>query len=824
MIKGRGEKVALVTNQESFTYSDLKRNILAYSELFKDLSGQRVAIFSENRPEWVFSFYAAWINNCLPVPIDFMSGIDDIAFILNDCRPEVIFCSEDKQKVLLSALKQVKHEPRLFVFEEQKKLLLPETDEKFELRPEKDETAVIIYTSGTTGSPKGVMLSFDNLMVNIEAITDRTNIYNENDVIMILLPLHHVFPLIGTMVCPLYSGSQIAASPSLNADDVIKTLQKHKVTILIGVPRLFSLIRKGIIDKINQSGVAKKLFALAKKLNSKRFSKFVFKTAHQKFGGVLKYMVSGGAALDPEVAKDFYALGFDILEGYGMTETAPMIAFTRPGKFRVGSAGLVVPGTKMEIRNGEIVASGRNVMQGYFGRKEETEEVLKDNWLYTGDLGKIDKEGYLFVTGRKKEIIVLSNGKNINPAEIETKLEKDYSYIKETGVFIHNDLLNVVIVPEIGRMRADGIIDAEEYLKNQVIKKYNEKASASKRLIKFHISNEELPRTRLSKLQRFKLVEFVKENSGKPERRQEKIENFKELSTLLSFLKEQISGDVSPYDRLQDDLGLDSLSRISLIVYLDNTFGINIPEESLSDFETVLQLAEFVKNKKTRITPEVINWTSILKEKINFNLPKTGVSFNFFNFSYKAIFRSMFRLRQEGAKNIPSGPCIIAPNHQSFLDGFMVASLLKRKTMKHTYIYAKEKHWRKRWQKFLARKNNVILMDINKDLMISIQKMAEVLRKGKNLIIFPEGTRSKDGTLGELKKTFAILANELNVPVIPVTINGAHKAMPVGARFPRLFKKISVKFNKPVYPGNLGTDKILEKVQRIMLKQVKTTS
>ena len=144
--------------------------------------------------------------------------------------------------------------------------------------------------------------------------------------------------------------------------------------------------------------------------------------------------------------------------------------------------------------------------------------------------------------------------------------------------------------------------------------------------------------------------------------------------------------------------------------------------------------------------------------------------------------------------------------------------------MKHTYIYAKEKHWRRSWQKFLARKNNIILMDINKDLKLSIQKMAEVLKRGKNLIIFPEGTRSKDGKLGELKKTFAILSQELNVPVVPVSIRGGHKIMPVGAKFPKLFRKVSVKFNKPVYPKNLSTDNIVEKVQEILLKQLKAAS
>ncbi len=818
MIQGKGEKVAIIAEEAKITYNELEKNILAYSEIFKDLTNKRVAILSENRLEWVYAFYASWNNNNVPVPIDFMSGIDDIAFILDDSKPEVIFCSEDRRKTLLEALKLVKYEPRIFVFEDIEEP--KEVSGKLDFKVDIDKTAVIIYTSGTTGSPKGVMLSFDNLIVNIEGVTTQVEIYKEKDVTMMLLPMHHIFPLLGSMIIPLYIGGTIAMSPSLSADDIIRTLQANKVSIIIGVPRLYSLIRKGIVDKINRSGVGKKLFKLAKVLQSHRFSKFVFKAVHKKFGGAVQFMISGGAALDPEVAVDYQALGFDILEGYGMTEAAPMITFTRPREFKVGSAGRVLPGCTVEIRDGEIVASGRNIMQGYFNREDETREVLKDGWLHSGDLGYLDKKGCLFITGRKKEIIVLSNGKNVNPSEIEDKLEKAAPFVKEVGVFMKNDKLNVVIVPDLQLMKANGITDIETYLRKEVINKYNDRASISKKLLKLTITNEELPRTRLSKLQRFKLVEFADNVKDNPKVEEVKVEGFKEMTTIIGFLEEQTNSDVLPLDRLADDLGLDSLSRISLIVYVENTFGVEIPEEELSKYETVLQLSEYVRSKMTRMTPEAINWTKILKEKVHINLPKAGFSFSVFNFSYKTLFRSFFRLREEGRKNIPVGPCIIAPNHQSFLDGFLVASLLKRKTMKVTYIYAKEKHWRRWWQRFLARKNNIILMDINKDLKLSIQKMAAVLEKGKNLIIFPEGTRSEDGSLGEFKKTFAILSKELNVPVVPVSIQGANKAMPVGSKFPKLFKKVSIKFYEPVYPKNIATNAIAEKVQSILTEQL----
>jgi long-chain acyl-CoA synthetase len=813
MLKGKNEKVAAIYKDVSISYSQLKSNISVYSRLINGISSSRIAIFSENRLEWIYAFYSIWNTNNIPVPIDYLSGAEDVAFILNDSTPEAIFCSTEKLPLIQSILPDLKSRSRIIVFEE-----IPAnetTPGDVQIEGDSDKTAVIIYTSGTTGNPKGVMLSFDNLRANIEAVSEKVKIFTESDRTLILLPLHHILPLLGTLIAPLNVGGSVVICPTLNADDILKTLQKNKITIIVGVPRLYSLFRKGIVDKINQSAIARLLFGIAKKLHSLKFSRIIFKEVHQKFGGSVKNLVCGGAALDPEVGKDFFALGFDILEGFGMTEAAPMITFTRPGKFLAGSAGQPVPGINVEIRDGEVVALGRNIMQGYYNRPVETAEIIKDGWLYTGDLGYLDKQQHLFITGRKKEIIVLSNGKKINPTEIEEKLEKHYACIKESGVFIYNEKLSALIVPDFAKLMSLGIKNAETFIHDE-IKKYNHQASSAKRILKHFIFSDDLPKTRLGKLQRYKLHEISEQSLQKEKVRTETVEEFKELKTLLGFLTEQTGMTVYADDLLENDLSLDSLSKITLIVYIESTFGVTIQENKLGEFKTVLDLSQHIRDKKTKHTPEIINWKNILKEKVHIHLPKAGFSFNFFNWSYRAIFKSFFRLRAEGISNIPDGPCIIAPNHQSFLDGFVVASLIRRTVMRKTYFYAKEKHWSHSWQKFLARKNNIILMDINKDLKLSLQKMAAILTRGKNLIIFPEGTRSTDGQLGEFKKTFAILAHELNVPIVPVVISGSHRAMPVGSWFPRFFRKVSVKFLQPVYPDNHTYDSLKQHVQNVV--------
>jgi long-chain acyl-CoA synthetase len=271
--------------------------------------------------------------------------------------------------------------------------------------------------------------------------------------------------------------------------------------------------------------------------------------------------------------------------------------------------------------------------------------------------------------------------------------------------------------------------------------------------------------------------------------------------------------EIRPDQHIITDIGLDSLERVGLQVFIETSFGVPIEMEQLTRFENVLKLAEYLHEHKKHLTFEKINWSHILKQKINIKLPATWITGNIAVKVSHLFFKLFFRFKGEGASNIPNEPCIIVPNHQSFLDALFVASFLKYTQMRKTFFYAKEKHIRNPFLKFLANRNNIIIMDLNHNLKESIQKMAEVLKKEKNLIIFPEGTRTRDGKLGDFKKTFAILSRELNVPIVPVSIHGAYEAMPRGRIFPVPFRRIFVEFMKPIYPGNFSYDDLSDKVR-----------
>ncbi|HVO82844.1 MAG TPA: AMP-binding protein [Syntrophobacteria bacterium] len=806
------ERTAIVWHGATVTYQDFLRHVHYYSSLFNAAAAPKIAIFSANRPEWAYAFYAGWKKGAVPVPVDFMATADEVAFILNDCRPEIVFCSKATLPTLEQARPLLKYDVKVRVVDDQEydpARYGPEEISQTDLQ----KTAVIIYTSGTTGSPKGVMLSFDNLLANIEAVSDAIPIYSEDRTVLALLPFHHVFPLLGSLVAPLYVGSTIAFAPSMSPGDIIATLQENGVAIIIGVPRLYAAIRRGIMDKINKRLLTRLLFRLAAKVESRAFSRRLFKKVHQGFGGKVDYLVCGGAKLDEDVARDFKTLGFEMLEGYGMTEAAPMITFTRPGRWKIGAAGERMPCLEVKITEGEIVARGRNIMQGYHNRPVETAEALRNGWLHTGDIGHLDREGFMHVTARLKEIIVLSSGKNIDPVEIEGKIRDLSDCIAEVGIFPQDDSLHAAIHPNFDALRAKAILNIEEMFRWEVIDRYNRKASPHKKIAGFTLCKDELPKTRLGKIQRFKLPSLSDQGASRSrERRAEP--DFEEYRVICDFLTGQTRREVHPDDHVELDLGLDSLDKVALLTFLQSTFGVDVDEDILLQHPTVEELSRFMERNKNKLTVESIKWADILKQKIDLKLPRSWFTQTLVKNFSRVFFKLYFRLKGEGVDNIPEGPFILASNHQSFFDGLFISVFLRNKMMKNTYFYAKEKHLRMGWLKALANRNNIIVMDINRDLKQSLQKLAEVLKRGKNVVIFPEGTRTRTGAVGTFKKAFAILSRELDVPVVPVSIRGAFAALPRGSFLPRPWKRIRITFHRPILPEGLSYETLAELVYR----------
>ncbi len=558
-------------------------------------------------------------------------------------------------------------------------------------------------------------------------------------------------------------------------------------------------------------------------IGSRKLGHKIFHVIHEKMGGSLRYCICGGAALPREISDAMDALGFELMNGYGMSETSPIIAAPPPNKKAHGSVGVPIACNQVKLQDGEITVKGSNVMQGYYNRPEETAAMFdEDGWLHTGDLGYIDRGGRLHVTGRKKEIIVLDNGKNINPNEIEEKLLKIADgMISECAITTGKNGLAALIVPDMATLRRRHIVNIQESLTDMVIEPYNVAAVSYKRVLQCCFISDPLPRTRLGKIRRHELPALLngqhqskkKEDAVALTDAEKTLTASESYKLLTEYLKpEHADVSIVPNSHFELDLGVDSLGKIALGSYLNECYNRTFPDTLLADYPTVGQLAQYLQQFDVNGDAVVsggedanAEWIAgLLKREIdqNYRLPRTSVTHCSLLATTSAMLRMISHLKIVGKENIPTGACILAPNHTSLLDSFFVAAGLNHNARRDTFFFATAKFAERPMLRFMARRHNVISMDINGQLGASIQAVAATLRAGRKMVIFPEGTRSIDGILGVLKPTFALLANQLNVPVIPVRLTGAQDVLPRGKTFPHLGKSVTVEFKTPIAPSN----------------------
>ncbi|WP_300340472.1 AMP-binding protein [Fusobacterium sp.] len=810
-------KTAIIYDGNKISY----REVIEKSKIFSkkvDIGVQdKVIIFMENRPELLYSFLGIWDRRGTCVCLDASFSGEELVYYLNDSDAKYIYTSKNNLEATKSAIALSGKEIEIVVVDEIECNSI-EIDEYVLKAPEREDIALMLYTSGTTGNPKGVMLKFDNILVNIEGI-DKYKMFLQEDIVLALLPMHHIFPLLGAGVVPLSEGATIIFLKELSSQAMLTAMQEHKVTMMIGVPRLWEMLHKKIMEKINSSKITKSIFKLAEKIDSISIRKRIFKKVHEGFGGSIRFFVSGGSKLDPQISKDFLTLGIQICEGYGMTETAPMIAFTPINEIVPGSAGKILPGVEVKISDdGEILAKGRNVMAGYYKRPEATAETIdKDGWIHTGDLGEM-KDGYLYVTGRKKEMIVLSNGKNINPVEIEQWVMANTNLIQEIAIAEVDSVLTAIVYPNFQKIVDEKISNIKETLKWGVIDKYNGKAPNYRKILDIRIVQEELPKTKLGKIRRFMLNSII----NKKEEENITIEepNYVEYKELKNYLEKIKNKKITPMAHLELDLGLDSLDMVELLTYLETNYGIKSEESIIVNNATVEKLALYIKENRGTGNFEELNWKEYLNKAGKINLPASSIAIHIIKAILWLPLTIYVRVKKYGVENIPNDrPVIFAGNHQSFLDAFVFGYATPFKNLMNSYSLAKIKHFNKGHMKFLANHSNVILVDINKNLGEVLQTMAKVLKDGKNIVIFPEGARSRDGKMLEFKKSFAILAKELNVDILPFGIKGAYEAFPSNSKFPKP-AKVEIKFFPPISPKDKSYDEIVDETREVLVNWV----
>ncbi len=820
-------KTAIISSEHQISYKEMLGHIASFSSLSPHGQDTRTVIFSENRAGWIYALYAIWANRSIAVPVDAASTVEDLSYIFSECHPQCIWTSRTKADIALAALKMTGCDAEVKIIDEYENQPVNCAPEAIETND--NDTALIIYSSGTSGLPKGVMLSFRNLLVETRFLTDEEKYYVPTTNTLVLLPLHHIFPLMGTIGIPLYSGGSIAICPSLSGPDIMHTLQIGKINMFVGVPRLWQSLYEGIRKKIDSNLLTRALFSICSVIRSKRLSRIVFRQVHKKLGGNLKHCICGGAALDPEVFCGFRTLGIDIYEGYGMTETSPLISCaSHSDRLVPGCAGRPFPVVECKLVDGELCVRGPMVMQGYYNRPEETAAVLDaDGFIHTGDLARFDRDGRLYITGQKKDIIILPNGKNIQPVEIEKKIESRFDIVKEAAVVKDGNVLCAIIVPQPQWAKGMEEEDIREELKRAVVEPYNRTVPDYRKLMRVFVCHNSLPRTKLGKLQRFKLGSITQQSTDTTKEESVIVEpTFEEYLIIKNHIRKAKKIPVKSTDNIETDLAMDSLDKVELLDFIEQTFGVHLETEILTGFKDVSELSAYVAGCKTRTEVREVNWHEILHQPADKRkLPHTTVLFPFFRTVLLSFLRNYNHLEVTGAENIPvNGHFIIVSNHQSVFDTVIVTAGFKRNTFINTFLTARESHFKSWGRRFLAHLNNIIIIE-EKDIKSSLLSISKVLDNGKNVVIFPEGTRTLNGLTREFKKTFAILSKEYGVPIVPACIRGAFEAFPHKTKdFNR--HKVQVEYLPAVYPdGDSPYESLAAKVKDVIdakLIQVKS--
>ena len=693
------------------------------------------------------------------------------------------------------------------------------------------------------------MLTHSNLMGEVRAVFAWAQISSE-DAVLGVLPLFHVLSQMANLLLPLVKGSRVVYLETLNTTELLRALADREISAFAVVPQFFYLIHERIFKEVTQRGklaswAVQAMMAVTR--SGRRFGwnpgKIFFPEVHRLFGHKMRYLVTGGSRFDPQIARDFHALGIDVLQAYGLTETSAAAFATTRDDNVIGSVGKPLEGVEARIVDprppedggqpvGEIAIRGAIVMKGYWNQPGATVEVLKDGWLYTGDLGYFDAHGNLFITGRKKEVIVLSNGKNIYPEEVEAHYLQS-PYIGEIAVVglegrPGEDHLHAVVIPNFEVLKQKKIVNAKEVIRFD-IESLSAQLPSTKRIGSYEIWQEALPRTTTRKLKRFEIEKRVRANhaegwSGEAEVGSEKPLSAEDTGWLeqpdvqraLTVMREASRNKpatIRPSDNLELDLGLDSMQRIELLVALEQEIGGDLEESRLSEIYTVRELVDAVREssaggKTSTPRAQFAGWKAVLQEEPAdpelqaLFRPRPIAEMFWYAVSRLAqiVARDRFHLRVKNLEKLPvRGPFIICSNHQSFLDPLVLASVLPWPVFCATFAVGTSEIFGQGFLRTLARWLRVVVVDPDANLIPAMRAGASGLRSGHVLILYPEGERSIDGEPKTFKKGAAILSIHMQVPIVPVAIEGFHEAWPRGKPFQK-FAPLQLMAGDPINP------------------------
>ncbi len=792
--------------------------------------GSPTAVLATNGVPLVVLRLALIAAGVTAVPLDDQGSPDELERELADSGARVLFATRD----LLPRVPAVAQRrlDGVYLLEDQG---LPEApgwgraDAPAALSPcRPEDAAALIYTSGTTGAAKGAPLTHGNVMATVDALAEGGFI-GPGDRVLLPLPLHHAYPFLVGLMLPLVCGSAVILPRSVTGPDIADALRSERATAMIGVPRIYEAMADGIEARLAGGGVMGRLvfrpllracIAVRRRFGL-RAGKVLMAPVRRRFAPRLRMLGSGGARLDPRAAWVLEGLGFEVLSGYGLVETSSVTAFNRRGRGRIGTEGLPAPGAELRIRSpgtdgvGEIEIRGPHVFAGYLGDPQATAEAFTaDGWFRSGDLGRLDRAGSLIVTGRRKEVLVLSGGKNVGPEEVETALCAS-PYIDEAAVLERNGALHALIVPDEAALRATGTVRLDDVMRVAAAESCIDLAPY-KRVTGFRLWREPLPRTRLGKLRRFSLPALY-EAAGRagPVRGGAAPEADRALladpmaRAVVGLLERRFADagvdlDTSP----QLDLGVDSLAWLEIVQQIEAETGVALPGDSLGEVVTLRDLVGLVRDA-ARAPSAAIAAAAPPATALREPHGATRAAGYAIHLVVRLLCRGLFRMRSEGAPPSGRDPVLFVVNHASDLDAFMVAAAMPWRVVRRTWWSAETTRVSStplhRW---FTRAARIFPIDDAKPAE-SLALGDRALASGANLVWFPEAWRTPDGRLQPFTRGVGVLAGDRATPICPVWVAGTFEALPRHRRWPRL-RPVRVIFGPPVAARDVaaprGTD------------------
>lgn len=823
--------------------------------------GDRVILVAENSPQWQMAFLGIMKLGATAVLIDASLGAEDLKSLIEKSDARCIYTSEKvKEKLGDSAPYRV---PIMNLdnggrsFKDSYKVLSPFIPKTEDGDP---NIALIIYSSGTTRSAAGIMHTHEAMIKTIRMIA-KENELTSHERILSILPNSHIYGVVTCLLGSMLLGASLHYVESISSENILSAFKTFKPTVFPCVPKVFEVFEKQIIKEIQSKDFTKRMYEYfypicerARQQVGINLGKIIFRSVHKGFGGKLRLMTSAGAPLDEKVAAFYYALGFDLLITYGLTETNIPVIGNRGENITIDSCGTPYPRIEVILANpdetgeGEIYIRSPYMMQGYFRDEEATKAAFdEDGWFKTGDLARVDEKGNVKITGRSKENIVLATGKKVTPADIESQ------YTEIPGI----DELVISGVPIIGEydevhafvVKDESHVDEKHLL--QLIQERGAKLAHYMKVVKVHFL-EEIPKTSLQKPKRYLLKkhaleageevigdqEVVKpqeetmQSTESSEACEEKVSAYQVEKALGALIIKMTGRDeklVTPDAKLMEQLGIDSLTMIEIALQIEEKYGLSVEHLLVKD-ASIKELAHFIHHTMQLEDEERRCLLGERDEEVALR-PKSNMHYILFK-AHCLLAHFLYRIKTTNEHVLPKDKgYILCANHVSNIDYLWVAQSLDKAQFLKFCCMAKKELFKDSFITNLLR-DLCGMIPVDRGSMNGevVKVCKKQLEKHWGLLIHPEGTRSHDGELGAFKKGAATIAIEAGVPIIPVYIKGGHEIFPKGRKMPKLFNwqekcryEVEVIYGEPIYPENLSVEALMDSVENAIKELMKDT-